>query len=313
MLNAFVMILPLVLTMALGWFLKFKKIVTDKGVEEMNSILYWIAVPAILFRSTSKVDLAMFENYNFMVTVYGTFLILPFLAWGLGILRKLPPERISVSILTSIRGNNVFMGLPAVTVAFGNPGIESLGIYLALSMAVYQFLAIALSQFALSGDFSLVSLRNTGKRLIQNPMLIACFLGLLCSLMGVAAALPHWFDLTLSMLGNIGSGVALMALGASLDLEELIPSCRLVWGELAVRLLLAPLLTLLGFRFFPVDPVLAQTSVLIAAMPAAINNFVLAKGMGMDHDYAGKVVVVSTVCSVVTLSVWLSILRALFS
>ncbi len=312
MLSSFLMILPLGLAMVLGWFLRYRGLVTDRGVEEMNSILYWIAMPAILFRSTVKVDPALFANFNFMAAVYGVFLLLPFLSWGLASVRKLPADRLAVSVLTSIRGNNVFMGLPAVTVALGEPGLESYGVYLALSLVVYQVISIAMGQFALSGDLSLGSLRSAGRRLVRNPMLVSCILGVGCSFLGVRA-LPHWFDQTLTILGNVGSGMALMALGATLNLRELLPSVRLVWGDLIVRLILSPLMTLLAFELFPIDAMLAQTSVLIAAMPAAVNNFVLAKGMGMDYDYAGKVVVASTACSVVTVSLWLSVMGVWFS
>lgn len=309
MLNAFFMVLPLVLTMALGWVFKKHELLTDQGVSDMNSVLYWVAVPAMLFRSTAKADPAMFEELNFIGVVYGSFLLLPFLAWGLGKALKVHRKRLAVSVMTSIRGNNVFMGLPAVTLAYGEAGVESLGVYLALSMALYQFLSIILSQVALSGNLSLESLKSTAKRLVKNPMLIACFFGFFASLYGLK--IPRWADITLSIWADIGSGVALMAIGALLNLKELPSSFKVVWPDLLVRLILSPALTLLGFLLFPVDPFLAKTSVLISAMPAAVNTFVLTKGMGMDWDYAGKVVVVSTACSVLTLSFWLAVIEAM--
>lgn len=307
MINAFFIVLPLGVVMAVGWFLRRGKVVTESGLDEMNKLLYWVAMPTILFRSTIKVDPDMFSNVHFMCAVYSVFVVLPFISWILARIRKLPKEKLAVSVLTSVRGNNVFMGLPAVTIALGEPGLESYGVYLALSLVVYQIISISMGQLALSGELTLKSFKQVLIRLIKNPMLIACLLGVIGAFLGLGS-IPHWIDQTLVILGNVGSGVALMVLGASLVLEDVILSIRQVWSDLFVRLILSPLLTLLAFQFFPVDPMLVKTSVLIAAMPAAVNNFVLAKGMGMDGDYAGKVVVTSTLCSVLTITLWLSVM-----
>lgn len=309
MISAFFIVLPLGAVMAVGWYLRYRDIVTSTGLEEMNRLLYWVAMPAILFRSTIRVDRELFSNLSFMIAVYSVFFVLPFIAWGLARVRKFPTEKLAVSVLTSVRGNNVFMGLPAVTIALGEAGLDSYGIYLALSLVVYQMISISMGQFALSGNISIKSVRQVASRLIRNPMLMSCVFGVIGAFSGVGS-IPHWVDQTLIILGNVGSGVALIALGASLVLEDVLSSIRQVWSDLVVRLILSPLLTLVAFQFFPVEPMLAKTSVLVAAMPAAVNNFVLAKGMGMDGDYAGKVVVTSTMCSVITITIWLSVMGA---
>lgn len=308
LLNAFLIVLPLGLIMATGYFLRRRKVITENGIFEMNNLLYWVAMPSILFRSTLKVDPSHFSNTNFMLSVYGVFIILPVIAWGLASLKKgISREKFAVSILVSIRGNNVFMGLPAVTIALGEPGLESYGIYLALTLVVYQIISISMGQLALSGEFSMKSILSTLKRLVRNPLFISCTAGLLMSLAGFGK-LPGWLDQTLIIFGNIGSGVALVALGASLKLQHLFSSFKHLWNELLVRLILSPLLMWIFFQIWPVDDMLMKTSIIVGAMPAAVNNFVLAKGMGMDSEYAGEVVMTTTVFSILTLTFWLTLI-----
>ena len=197
MLSAFLIVLPLGLIIGVGFFLRKREVISENGILEMNNLLYWIAMPSILFRSTLKVDPVHFSNTNFMLSVYGVFIILPFIAWGLASLKKgISREKFAVSVLISIRGNNVFMGLPAVTIALGEPGLESYGIYLALSLVVYQVISITMGQLALSGEISFKSLFSTVKRLVHNPLFLSCMAGFSMSLAGFGD-LPGWIDQTL--------------------------------------------------------------------------------------------------------------------
>lgn len=60
------------------------------------------------------------------------------------------------------------------------------------------------------------------------------------------------------------------------------------------------------FRLFPVDPVLAAAAVLATAMPGAVNNFILARGMGLDSDYASEIIAATVMLSSVTIPLWIS-------
>ena len=57
----------------------------------------------------------------------------------------------------------------------------------------------------------------------------------------------------------------------------------------------------MGFRFLPSVPEMEKLSVLVMAMPVAMNTFPMAEAMGMDGDYTAKTIMVSTMVSVVTL------------
>ncbi len=62
------------------------------------------------------------------------------------------------------------------------------------------------------------------------------------------------------------------------------------------------------FCLWPTEQILTQAVVLVSAMPPAVNNFIIADGMGLDAEYAADVIAAGTILSVLTLPLWVRIL-----
>jgi len=71
-----------------------------------------------------------------------------------------------------------------------------------------------------------------------------------------------------------------------------------------IRLGLIPAVTLLGCYIFKVDPLVARVSVVLSAMPGGSSTVVLASKYGGDTIYASKLVVLSTLLSLISISLW---------
>jgi hypothetical protein len=68
------------------------------------------------------------------------------------------------------------------------------------------------------------------------------------------------------------------------------------------------LLVLLLFFVWPVAHNIRNAVILVSAMPVAVNTFIVAKGMNMDHDYAARLIATSTFVSLITIPLWVAIL-----
>lgn len=303
------MVLPLAIVMALGYEARRRGVLEGQTLKNLNALVYWIAIPALLFRTTLRVGEETFSNPSVFLAVYVYLAVGPLLAWLLSLLWKQERKQLATSVMVSVRGNNIFMGVPAISVALGEPGLEALSIFLAISLVGINVIPLAWGRLALSGGLSGRAIGHTLKELVKNPVVVSCVAGITAAQLGVGE-LPRWLDAALGMLAEIAPGLALLAIGATLDVGRFVRGLCDTWRDVAFKLLLAPAFMWLLVTIWPVHGMMQTVVVLVAAMPSAVNNFILAGGMGMDAPHAGEVIAATTMLSMVTLPLWLLLLGA---
>ncbi len=302
-------ILPVVLVIASGWCLKRLDKVDQNGLDQINSVLFWLVMPAILFRAGLKLDRSVFSDPTYPLVLYGSFAVVISVVFLAVRLLKIPRERAAVSVLGAVRSNVVFLGLPMVTMLTGDAGVAALSVYLSIGMLFYNTVPMACSQMVMDGRFSRSAMVEAFIGALKNPLILAGAFGVALSVSGLGSFIPAWFLSSLDLVSNCGSGMALIVIGASLRLERLVPSLALSWGDMAVKLLFLPGVVWLGFYLFPPrDPFLGQMSVLISSLSPAFNTFIIAHGMGMDSSYAADYIVTSTVVGVLSAALWIEVL-----
>ncbi len=302
--------LPVAIVIAIGNVLARLSVVTPEGFAQINRAVFWTAIPALIFRMTSGADLSTLSDGNMVLVVYLSFLLAPPVAWLLGRWSGAAGDRAATSTLMLIRSNTVFMGLPVVTLAVGQAGVDILSMYVAVTFVGYQIISLWWGTCALSGGLSWPVVRSSLKRLAVNPLVVSSVLGFALAVLGWND-FPAWMDETLKLLGNVASGMALLSLGGSLQVSGIPGMVVRSWRDVALKLLFLPALTWALFLLWPVPPVVLRTVVLIAAMPVAVDCFILSRVLGMDGDYAADTIMASTFLSALTVPLWILLLDAL--
>lgn len=217
------------------------------------------------------------------------------------------PEQQSVVIQGIYRSNYVILGIPIVGNIYKGGDIATITMLIAIIVPLFNLLAVYLFE-RFNGQNQHNPLKMLGG-IIRNPLIIATALGMLYTLAGVQ--FPGFLNDTLADLAGITIPLALLILGADLDLNLQNTQVRELTAVTCCKLLVVPLLFLppaiaLGFRGQALASLLAMY-----ASPAAVSGYIMAQNANADHHLAGQIVVITSVLSCLTLFIWIAALREL--
>jgi malonate transporter and related proteins len=274
----------------------------------LNRFVYYIALPALLFRGVAEADPAAAFNPGFIGAFGGGIAVAFVLAVAF---HKLTAPRLAdagIQALGASFANAGFMGLPLAAIAFGEAGLPPAIVATVLTACALFAVAVAVVETDLqSVARPLETIRRVAGVLIRNPLLVAPVLG------GLAAAsetpLPLGLHTATTILGAAAGPCALFTLGLFVAQQRTLGRLTTIAWLVFLKLLVQPAATyVLAFHVFPLPAVWAKVAVLSSALPTGIGPFVLAKIYGLQGPEAAGTILVSTALSIVTISalvVWL--------
>ncbi len=200
--------------------------------------------------------------------------------------------------------NYGFIPIPVVLALFGDR--ETLGVLLVHNVGV-EVALWSVGITLLAGQFEAKALKK-----IINPPLIALIVALSINFTGLDGSVPEWVANPVSLLGACTIPIGIMLAGASvadlLTSQGLIEMPKIGLGSIGVRLGLLPVLFILLAAFLPkISMELRQVIIIQAAMPAGIMPIVLSRHYGGDASVAVRVVIATTLASVVTMPLWIQL------
>ncbi|MCW5980906.1 MAG: AEC family transporter [Bryobacteraceae bacterium] len=292
-------LIPVFGIILLGFLTRRSGVLPPSSVEILNRFTYYFALPPLLFTLTARAPLKLFFHWPFIAAYLGGSVItlLAALAGGAGVFRRRGAD-LSLHALGAVFGNTAYMGIPLFVTAFGPEGaLPAVVATVASNVAIFGG-AIAAIEFQNRAGASAWRL---GRAVALNPLLVACYLGLICS--AAAIRLPAPLDGLLNLMAQPAAPVALFALGLSLAAGSVAGAGAEIGWLIFLKLAAHPAVTwLLARQLLPGEPLWLKSAVLMAAMPVGALVFVLSQFHGVQPGRASTAIILSTVFSVGTLS-----------
>jgi len=298
-------VLPVFAIVGVGYLAGARGLLGEDSSAALNRFVYWVALPALLFRSMAGVDLAEVFDVGFIAGFLGALLVLWLIAGLLA--RLLFGHGLVLATLhgmNGVYGNSGYMGIPLAITAFGEAAALPAIVATVINTAVVVGIAVVLIELGQKkGESAGRVALNLGSSLVRNPMLAAPALGLLYAATGLD--LPTPVDAFTGILGAAAGPCALFAIGLFLVGKPQSEGRGEVALIVAMKLLGQPLLTAAAvFLVLPTDPLWAKTAILMAALPTGAGSFVLAQAYGVYVLRTSSAILAGTVIAVATLSVF---------
>ncbi|WP_088284634.1 AEC family transporter [Ideonella sp. A 288] len=327
-------LLAIFATVAIGWFAGRMRWLGQAGegtdpARTMGHAAFFIFVPALLFRTTARLDLGAMPWATvvaFFVPVMCTMLAvyavqrwrrpaLPGANLEAGERAAAAP---SSRAIAAVFGNSVQVGIPVAAALFGEAG---LGIHIALvSLHALVLLSVltALVELDVARARALHeptaslwrTLGTTARNTIIHPVVLPVLAGLAWNATGWA--LPGALDETLQLLGTAVAPLCLVLIGMSLAYSHVGGA---LGGALAIsglKLLLLPALVLAVAHWgFGLAGLPLQVAVMMAALPTGSNALIFAQRYRSQEAETTTAIVLSTLGFVLTAPLWLAVLARL--
>ncbi len=294
---------PIFLMMAVGNILRRTQCFSESFFSQLNRFCFCILLPARLFYSIYTADFGktFFLGVNLFVIAEAvvTFAAAYMLTTAAGMERR----HKGAWLQNFYRSNLAVSGMALIQNLCGEEGMAILGIALTFLGPIYNILAVA-GLDVCRGEK--VRLWGTLKSIFRNPLVLASLSSAV--LLALEVRLPALLTDTIESIGECNAPVAIIALGASLELSTIRTDCKELLAGSAVRLIVVPAISLLaaiplGFRGSELGVIL-----ICAGSPLATTAYTMAQAYDSDEAFTAELVVATTLLCCITMFFWILLL-----
>ncbi|AOU97104.1 transporter [Acidihalobacter yilgarnensis] len=295
-------VLPVFALILAGFITGRRGLLGAAATDSLNNFVVWLALPALLFQAMAQITWQEVDHPGFLIAFGGGVTVTFVVALLLG---RSPGRRLadlSLEGLSAAYANTGYMGIPLCLILFGKDSLPPAIIATLITATVLFGAAIVLIETDLQQNPNLGrTLRQVGRSLLRNPLLLSPLLGLIYALTGLP--LPEPVLRFTSLLGAAASPCALVTIGLFLSRRQPGRNRGSVWRIVGLKLVLQPLVTgLLALWVFDMPAVWSHTALLMSALPVGTGPFMLAKFYDREAGIASHAILYSTLISVLTIS-----------
>jgi len=303
-LNAVVSALgPVFALIVLGYGLKRLRIprgpLGERFWPAAENLTYYLLLPSLLFLSLARADLGAVAFGTIAISLSGTILTVSALVLLARPWLKLSGPSFSSVFQGSIRPNT-YVGVAPVFSLWGHEGLALLAVAIVSVIPLVNLLSvIAVSRYAESETPPRPA--ALARMILQNPLIIACVLGVVASL--IKLPLPGFVQTVLQWLGTAAMPIGLLTVGAALDLTTVRGAIPTIVLTGATKLALFPAITALIGVPLGLSGTALSVALFYGGLPISASAYVLARLLGGDATLIAGALTATTLAAFITLPI----------
>lgn len=310
MLDIAAVVLPVFLVVAAGYLAAWRGFLTPEQIDGLMKFAQGVAIPVLLFRSMSQLDLAATFKPALYISFYGGSLA-GFVIGMCGaryLFRRDWEDAVAIGFV-ALFSNCLLLGMPITERAYGSDTTAHNIAIIALQAPFCYVIGITAMEFARAMKAG-TGLHGVGRKItkavFKNTLIIGIGAGVLMNLSTLQ--LPEPVGAAADLLARAGIPAALFGLGGVLRRYRPEGDMKTILFITAVSLLVHPVITFALSKLvgLPLDP--TRSAVISAAMAPGVNAYLFADMYGRAKRVAASAVLIGTIATILTASLWIALL-----
>lgn len=301
--------IPIFLVILLGWVLKKINIITDEFAETANKYVFKAALPVLLFKDIASTSILDDMNWKFVLFCFlATFVMFTGVWIFAHFYCRNNRESEGAFAQAAARGSAAVLGIAFVENICGDAGMAPLMIVAAVPLFnVYS--VIILTFCGRDKTKGLQGIKKAFINILKNPIIIGILLGIPFSVFDIS--IPVIFSRTIDYVAQTATPIALIAVGAGFSGDAAIKKLKPALIASFIKLVVLPLIFVslaicFGFNSSEIVAVL-----IMSGAPTTVTCYIMAKNMNNDETLSSNVIVLTTVLSSITLTLWIFVLKSM--
>lgn len=301
-------ILPVFLVIGFGYWAVWRKHFADSAVDGLMKFTQNFAIPCLLFRAISTLDLGQ----NFDLALLGSFYTGALAGFAAGLLgaRYIFSRDWEDSVAIGfccLFSNSLLLGLPITERAYGPDSLTANYAIIAIHAPFCYAVGITAMEIARNRGGSIASLpTKVLKAMFSNALILGIALGFVVNIFNVPMPVPLVDAIDLMVRAALPA--ALFGLGGVLYRYRPEGDMRTIIYVVAISLILHPTIVWVIGQANGLPKEAFRSAILTAAMAPGINAYVFANMYGKARRVAASAVLLATALSILTVWGWLAIL-----
>lgn len=299
--------IPIFLMMLLGMLFRKLGWMDEVFAAKMNKFVFLVPLPVLLFEQLATVDFSEVWDIKFILFCFVVTAISITISTLISLLwkdRSIKGEFIQATY----RSSAALLGIAFIQNIYGTVGMAPLMII--GSVPLYNIMAVVVLSVFKPGNnsFDKALVKKTLKGIVTNPIIIGIVAGFVWS--ALKLPMPLILHKTVSSIGATATPMGLMLMGATFEMKKATSKMKPTLVAVFMKLIgfcaiFLPVAAMLGFRNEQLIAILVMLG-----SATTVSSFVMARNMGHEGTLSSGVIMMTTLLSAFTLTMWLDVLRS---